>query len=90
VCSTIQSRYAIVRRLVTRVSVRTLDMSYHRIYRLFDKGMVEFIGPFGIVHSLTTLMDAQRIIQTGFVYHYAGFILLTLNSLLPIMLYVIL
>jgi NADH-ubiquinone oxidoreductase chain 5 len=52
--------------------------SYSSMYRFFDKGVIEWIGPFGIVSSLNRITVSHLRIQTGMIYHYFGLMVLSL------------
>jgi NADH-ubiquinone oxidoreductase chain 5 len=58
--------------------------SYDSMYKFFDKGVIEIIGPFGIVNSLNKAVVNNTKMQTGMVYHYFG--LMVLSVLLFILL----
>jgi hypothetical protein len=75
----ISKKYIFINRLIiVRFVESTFSFSYNVVYRLFDKGVVEFIGPFGIVSSIQSVLFSQYKLQSGLVYHYAGFVLLML------------
>lgn len=59
--------------------------AYNSMYTFFDKGLIEMIGPFGIVKQLNTLVTAGAKVQTGFIYHYSGFILLGIILIMHIL-----
>ena len=50
--------------------------SYKSMYFFFDKGLIELVGPSGITYSINTLININKKIQTGLVYHYFGSMLL--------------
>jgi NADH-ubiquinone oxidoreductase chain 5 len=58
--------------------------SYNSMYKFFDKGIIELIGPYGIVNFLNTLIIRNIKMQTGMIYHYFG--LMVLSVLLLILL----
>jgi NADH-ubiquinone oxidoreductase chain 5 len=75
----IGKKYLFINRSILRtVFTRCMTFSYYIFYRFIDKGVLEFIGPFGIVCVLNTLLRLQYTIQTGLIYHYAGYILFSL------------
>jgi NADH-ubiquinone oxidoreductase chain 5 len=55
-----------------------LRTSYVSMYKYGDKGIVEFLGPYGISKSIRALVHITSQMQTGFIYHYSGFILVGL------------
>lgn len=57
-----------------------LNSSYHFFYKTIDRGILENLGPFGIVNTLDQSAQQIKSFQTGFVIDYLayflGFILL--------------
>lgn len=51
------------------------------LYRYFDKGLLQYIGPFGIFRKLNFSSFNIEILYTGFIIHYA---LLTILGLIII------
>lgn len=49
--------------------------SYNVMLKLLDKGIIDFLGPYGIVRFSSANMNLLSQLQTGFVYHYAGIVL---------------
>jgi hypothetical protein len=43
--------------------------------KLFDKGIIDFFGPYGFVRFFHSNINTVSTLQTGFVYHYAGIVL---------------
>jgi len=56
----------------------TFRFSYNSMYLFFDKGIIEIIGPFGMVKSINKVVVSNIKLQTGLVYHYFGFIVLSI------------
>lgn len=54
--------------------------SYNNIYKLVDKGIIEYFGPFGL--TFTMYSNSKRInkLQTGQIYHYS--LIITLGIIL--------
>jgi NADH-ubiquinone oxidoreductase chain 5 len=48
-----------------------VSFGYFVSFRGIDKGVVEMLGPYGIVSSFKHLMIRTSKIQSGFIYHYA-------------------
>ncbi len=72
-------KYIFINRLVvTKLVQFSFSFSYAAAYKLFDKGLIEFVGPFGIVAATKEIIFSQSRIQSGLIYHYSGFILLML------------
>lgn len=59
-----------------------LYFGYHYSFKLLDKGIIEILGPFGIMHTMKNLAKQVRKIQTGFIYHYALVMLIGLLFLI--------
>lgn len=55
-----------------------MNLSYNTIYKYIDKGVLELVGPFGIVNCIRQLMLPQHILQTGLIYHYSGLLCIML------------
>lgn len=58
----------LVRHTFTRIA-------YGIFFRLFDKGILDYVGPSGISLCVKSHMWVVSRLQTGFVYHYAGIML---------------
>jgi len=75
----INKKYLFINRLFTVELVNKFFLfSYSVTYTLFDKGFIEFMGPFGIVSSIKNMLYSQYKLQSGLIYHYAGFLFLML------------
>ena len=76
-CLIIGKKYIFINRSIILILFSTsFNISYNVFYRFIDKGILELIGPFGIVCSIRHLLLAQNKLQTGLLYHYSGYILL--------------
>ena len=53
-----------------------LDFGYNISFKALDRGIVEVIGPFGIVRTIGNLTRIITNLQSGYIYHYA-FIMFT-------------
>jgi len=53
-------------------------ISLNLTFKLFDKGLIELFGPFGIIKIINYFITSTSKIQTGLIYHYSGFIILGL------------
>lgn len=51
-------------------------------FKLFDKGLIELFGPFGITKTVSSIVSFNSRLQTGLIYHYSGLIILSLLSYL--------
>ena len=81
----ITRKYAFVNRLLIVPIVRSsFTFAYNVTYKMFDKGLAEVIGPFGIVSSLRNMLWLQNKAQSGFLYHHSGSILTVLIVLVHV------
>jgi hypothetical protein len=62
----------------------SFTFAYNVTYKMFDKGLAEVIGPFGIVSSLRNMLWLQNKAQSGFLYHHSGSILIVLIVLVHV------
>ena len=53
-----------------------MDFGYNISFKALDRGIVEVIGPFGIVRTIGNLTRIITNLQSGYIYHYA-FIMFT-------------
>jgi NADH-ubiquinone oxidoreductase chain 5 len=51
--------------------------SYNSMYTLFDKGIIETFGPFGITKIINQSVLVNSKFQSGLIYHYFGMIILS-------------
>ena len=61
------------------IAKKAFDFGYETSFKSFDKGILEIIGPTGIMRTFTELMIQSRNLQSGYVYHYALFMLIGLT-----------
>ena len=47
-----------------------LRTSYFAFFRNFDRGVLEFFGPFGFINFFMMLSRGATLLQTGYFYHY--------------------
>ena len=64
-----------------------LNVGYIYLYKSLDKGFLELIGPKGLEKVSKTLSNILLKLQTGYVYHYIMYIVVT-AVLIPILMYV--
>jgi proton-translocating NADH-quinone oxidoreductase chain L len=57
------------------ITQNALNFGYSFTYKTIDRGLLEKIGPSGIVICIAYLTDLIKPIQTGFVFHYMAYIL---------------
>jgi hypothetical protein len=78
-CFLLRKKYVFINRSIIMYTCTTFfSTGYYLFYRLIDKGIIEFVGPFGIVSTANHVMNMQKNIQTGLIYHYSGYMLLFL------------
>jgi len=53
-----------------------LNASYHFFYQTIDRGLVEKIGPFGLVNFINKNANSLKTFQTGFVIDYLNYFVL--------------
>ncbi len=63
---------------------KALDFGYEVSFKTLDKGFFEILGPYGISHTFQRLSRQLSKIQSGFVYHYALFMLIGLTVFIAI------
>ncbi len=64
----------IVHPLIDLMNYSALNFTF----KLFDKGLIELFGPYGISKYVGNLLKLNSNIQTGLIYHYSGLIILGL------------
>jgi proton-translocating NADH-quinone oxidoreductase chain L len=52
------------------VNQNGLHLSYHYVYKDVDRGLVEKIGPSGIIDTIKFTVNSFKHFQTGFMFHY--------------------
>jgi hypothetical protein len=50
---------------------RAMGFGYSISFMLFDKGLIESFGPFGVSQSSLTFSKGIATLQSGFLFHYA-------------------
>jgi len=58
--------------------------AYNSMLKIFDKGIIEILGPYGITKIINSFVNKNNKLQTGFVYHYSGFIIISILIMLNI------
>lgn len=48
-----------------------LDFGYNISFKTLDRGIIEVIGPYGIVKTISNLTRIITNLQSGYIYHYA-------------------
>lgn len=48
---------------------------------LFDKGLIELIGPYGVSSQVQSIFYIKKL-QSGFLYHYLGYIYISLSIII--------
>lgn len=68
------------------INQNLLKISYNVTYKLVDKGIIEFFGPYGLLFIFSNWSNKIIRIQTGFIFHYSLLIFLGLIFLVSIIL----
>ena len=63
------------------ITQKFLKISFHSTYKIIDKGLIEILGPYGMVRSLYTISEKISKVQSGFLYHYTFYIFLGFSAL---------
>jgi len=58
--------------------VNIFEFSYTLSYKLLDKGLIELFGPYGITYILYSKITKFNKLQSGYIYHYLGYIFIVL------------
>jgi NADH-ubiquinone oxidoreductase chain 5 len=61
-----------------------LSFGYHISYKTIDRGFIELLGPFGFSKLISVKAGMLQKLQTGFLYHYALVILVSITVLLGV------
>ena len=59
-------------------SLGLFNFGYQTSFKSFDKGLLEIVGPTGIIACAIKVLAEIRSLQSGFVYHYALLMLIGL------------
>jgi proton-translocating NADH-quinone oxidoreductase chain L len=62
-----------------------LKTGYTVTYKMFDKGLFELCGPYGLISLFSFISQILIKLQTGFIYHYSLMILLSILLLIIIL-----
>ena len=54
-----------------------LLFGYNTTWKLMDKGVIEIFGPFGLIYLTKFLSNNVSLLQTGKIYHYSFFMLMS-------------
>jgi NADH-ubiquinone oxidoreductase chain 5 len=52
------------------IGQNALHLSYHYTYKDIDRGIIEILGPSGIVKGVQSTFNSLNSLQSGFIYHY--------------------
>lgn len=61
------------------ITQNALDNSYNYFYKTVDRGLVEKIGPFGIVNEIKSCASTIKNTQSGFILDYLTYFLISLS-----------
>ena len=68
--------------LQNKLSIRLLLLSHNVTFKLLDKGLLESLGPTGLLEAFKNKIFVMTYIQSGYLYHYLVSITLTWFSVL--------
>ena len=68
------------------INQNILQVSYNVTYKLVDKGIIEFFGPYGLLFIFSNWSNKIIKMQTGYIFHYSLLIFLSLIFLIGIIL----
>nr|YP_009647094.1 NADH dehydrogenase subunit 5 [Chloroparvula japonica]QBX98774.1 NADH dehydrogenase subunit 5 [Chloroparvula japonica] len=66
------------------IGTSALNFGYNISFKSVDKGILELLGPLGIVKVVQELVTQVKSLQTGYVYHYAFIMLCGLTFMLAL------
>lgn len=66
------------------VGQKTLDVSYNFAYKDVDRGLIEKLGPSGIVNVVAFTFNFLKELQSGFMFHYLFIFLISIVFLILI------
>ena len=52
------------------ITQSTLSVSYFYTYKDIDRGLVEKVGPWGIISAVKEITKIVKVLQSGFIYYY--------------------
>ena len=64
------------------IAQKALQLSYHYFYKTVDRGLIEKVGPFGIINSINTIVFNIRNYQTGRIIDYLTYFLIFIGLLI--------
>ncbi len=79
----LNKKYIFINKNIYYIIIDTFyNFSYKSIYSLFDKGIIEWIGPYGLAYHINKIININSRNQTGLVYHYFGLMVLSIIILI--------
>lgn len=66
------------------VGLPLLNLGYQVTYKTLDKGIIEVLGPYGIIKSIKRLSNLFSSLQTGYIHHYAFFMIIGVTLLVSL------
>lgn len=61
---------------------KLFDIGYNVTFKILDRGLIEVIGPYGIANTISSFVQRFTRLQSGYVYHYAFIICISLTFLI--------
>jgi NADH-ubiquinone oxidoreductase chain 5 len=52
---------------------------------MIDRGLLEYIGPFGLIQIFSKITKNNSKLQSGFIYHYALIMIIGLSSFIVLL-----
>lgn len=66
------------------IALPFLNFGYEVTYKTFDKGIIEILGPYGIMNSVKRIANTLSSLQTGYIYHYTFFMIVGVTLLISL------
>lgn len=67
------------------ISSPSMSFGYNLSFKTLDKGIIEILGPYGIAKTFQHLAGHISKLQSGFIYHYALIMLISLTCFMAVL-----
>ena len=64
------------------ISQKVLNVSYNYAYKDIDRGLIEKVGPSGIIDTIGYAFRSLTVIQSGYIFHYLFMFLIAIVTLI--------
>ena len=64
---------------------KILYYGYQISFKMIDRGLLEYIGPFGLIQIFSKITKNNSKLQSGFIYHYALIMIIGLSSFIVLL-----